>query len=46
MAVLILAGLLGLALSALVILADVWEERRRAQRQHHALRSFYERGME
>lgn len=45
MAVLILAAILGLALSALVILADVWEERRRAQRQHQALRSFYERGM-
>ena len=44
MAVLILAAILGLALSALVILADVWEERRRAERQHHALRSFYERG--
>lgn len=43
MLALILAGLIGLALSALVILADVWEERRRAERQHHALRSFYER---
>ena len=44
MAVLIFAALIGLALSAVVILADVWEERRRAERQHHALRSFYERG--
>ena len=44
MTALILAGLIGLALSAVVILADVWEERRRAERQHHALRSFYERG--
>ena len=43
MTALIIAGLVGLALSAVVILADVWEERRRAQRQHHALRSFYER---
>lgn len=43
MIALLVAGLLGLALSAVVILADVWEERRRAQRQHHALRSFYER---
>ncbi len=45
MLALAVAGLLGLVLSAVVILADVWEERRRAQRQHHALRSFYERGM-
>ena len=45
MTALIIAGLVGLALSAVVILADVWEVRRRAQRQHHALRSFYERGM-
>ena len=43
MTALIIAGLVGLALSAVVILADVWEERRRAQRQHQALRSFYER---
>lgn len=43
MIALLVAGLLGLALSATVILADVWEERRRAERQHHALRSFYER---
>lgn len=43
MLAIILAGLFGLALSAVVILADVWEERRRAERQHHALRSFYER---
>jgi len=43
MIALILAGIIGLALSALVILADAWEERRRAERQHHALRSFYER---
>ncbi len=45
MIALILAAIIGLALSAVVILADVWEERRRAERQHHALRSFYERGM-
>lgn len=43
MLALAVAGLLGLVLSAVVILADVWEERRRTQRQHHALRSFYER---
>lgn len=43
MLALAVAGLVGLALSALVILADAWEERRRAERQHHALRSFYER---
>jgi hypothetical protein len=43
MTALVLAGLVGLALSAVVILADVWEERRRAQRRHHALQSFYER---
>ena len=43
MIALAVAGLLGLALSALVSLADVWEERRRAERQHHALRSFSER---
>lgn len=43
MIALILATIIGLALSALVILADVWEERRRAERQHQALRSFYER---
>ncbi len=46
MLALAVAALIGLALSAVVILADVWEERRRAERQHHALRSFYERGME
>lgn len=43
MIALLVAGLLGLALSATVILADAWEERRRAERRHHALRSFYER---
>lgn len=43
MIALIIAGIIGLALSALVILADAWEVRRRAQRQHQALRSFYER---
>lgn len=43
MIALILAGLVGLALSAVVILADAWELRRREQRRHHALQSFYER---
>ena len=43
MLALILAILVGLALSAVVILADAWEVRRRAQRRHHALQSFYER---
>ena len=43
MIALIIAGILGFALSALVILADAWEDRRRAERQHRALRSFYER---
>lgn len=32
------------AAAGLVYLADVWEDRRRAERQHRALRSFYERG--
>lgn len=45
MTVLILAIIIGLALSALVILADAWEVRRLEQRRHQALQSFYERGM-
>lgn len=44
MTALIIAGLVGLALSAVVIIADVCEERKRARRRHEALRSFYERG--
>jgi len=43
MIALVIAGLVGLALSAVVILADAWEVRRRARRRHHALQSFYER---
>ena len=43
MIALLVAGLLGLALSAVVILADAWEVRRRARRRHEALKSFYER---
>ena len=44
MLALAVAAILGLALSAVAILADVWEERKRARRRHEALRSFYERG--
>lgn len=43
MIALLVAGLVGLALSAVVILADAWEVRRRARRRHHALQSFYGR---